>query len=329
MKREFILTVFLFINTAVFSGLPLGEDHKKTILWQELICRQEYDSAATVSGSFSKPLLKRFYLTCTRYSKALDFFDYGSFPEIIHTFDSLEEVFIDSRLPEATSNFYAGTSASSSAVLEAKLGNSLKAALKGRRAAAYFKDLRGIYPDSPDALGNIASYEYWLAKMLSWLPFASDKTRESIRDIEYAITKTDYYHFAFRISLLWIYYNEKKYEHALSISRELLDEYPSNRTAEMAAADCLFRLERYGPAGELYQDLLTEYSKMDIPGKFREIQMLNKLGIIAAAKKDITGFSAIRKRFMGMDEEFFEFHSASRIREEFSGTTEWFARRKR
>ena len=117
------------------------------------------------------------------------------------------------------------------------MGNSLKGILEARNAALEFEKLGDI-----DSKAFFAAYTYYS-------PFSAFKEK----DLKTGYEQSKLFSPIFANTLIWIYYEEKKYAEALEITNALLKKYPAHPVIMQTKADMLFKLGRSNEAIDIYK----------------------------------------------------------------------------
>lgn len=148
----------------------------------------------------------------------------------------------DSRSPVASANIdlYLGLSTLQLSYVASIRGSGVKSARLGRKAASQLRPLAG----KAEADAALALYDYYkatLLKGLSWVPFVEADAASPLARLEASVPKSRYLAEVLQTSLLWLYYDARRFEEGLRRIEAFLSRYPDHRTARAMRADFLYR----------------------------------------------------------------------------------------
>jgi hypothetical protein len=108
-------------------------------------------------------------------------------------------------------------------------------------------------------------YEYYkndLLKSLNWLPFFEvDKTKQR-RFLEQNYSRSRYLAIIFLTPLIWMQFDEGKYQKGLDFTRSFLNKFPENRIYRLMEADFYYKMKKYAQSAEIFEDIKSEYLKI-------------------------------------------------------------------
>ena len=136
------------------------------------------------------------------------------------------------------------------------LGNTIKSIRETRNAALIFSER-----DDIDSKAFYAIYAYYAETLTSWLPFVKSKRDLYLEDLKKGFENSKRFSPVFGNTLIWIFYDNKKYSSALNIVNSLLLRYPGHPVILQTKADMLFQLGRVDEAVAIYKQSEALYAK--------------------------------------------------------------------
>jgi len=136
------------------------------------------------------------------------------------------------------------------------LGNTIKSVRETRNAALIFSERSDI-----DSKAFYAIYAYYAETLTSWLPFVESKKDLYLEDLKKGFESSKHFSPVFGNTLIWIFYDNKKYSSALNIVNSLLLRYPGHPVILQTKADMLFKLGRVEEAVAIYKQSEALYAK--------------------------------------------------------------------
>lgn len=186
----------------------------------------------------------------------------GSWQKLIQGQDSLLQLKHHSKkLDEINNGIFLGLSELQLSYIDNLKGEKLRSTRMGMKAISHLK----LFPGIAEAIAAIALYNYYKADLLkgvNWVPFVHVDTLGPISQLETAIHHSRYLKNVFETSLLWLYYDQKKYAEGLIRINHFLDLYPQNRLYRQMKADFLFREGDSKNAKEIHESLYAEYARL-------------------------------------------------------------------
>jgi len=225
------------------GGDPLGYLYTASVLQAEMIDREENLDKDRFFGLLDtvKVLCEKKLLSCTARDSALCY-------------------------------LYLGHGLGNKAVWEAHFGSTLSAISLGLKAKGQYQ--KGLKIDSTlyDLYMGIGSYHYWKSVKAGILRSAGifkDDREKGIAELKLAIDSSLFSRNAARSALVWIYVNEKEYEKAISLSWEMLEEYPGGNFFLWPLAEAYYKSGDYENAAGVYDTLLSRLKKN--PGNYYNV----------------------------------------------------------
>ena len=154
---------------------------------------------------------------------------------------------------------FLGNAYAAKAIYEARESNWWSALNNGLRAKSALKEAVKHDPELYDAYVALGSYHYWasvVTKAFWWLPFIGDNREEGINQMKVACEKSVFSREAATNGLIWIYINEKKFDQAISLSKEMQNEYPEGKSFLWTLATAYYEKSDWTDALSLHQEIL-------------------------------------------------------------------------
>jgi len=177
-------------------------------------------------------------------------------------------------------HFFLGTVYSYQTAYQARRGKYWSAFLHSLKAIGELKKTLSLDPTLYDVYLGLGSYHYFVTKatrFLSWLPFIGDQREKGIAEIHLAMERGKYTKTLAKDALVWILMEEGRYEEALKLAGELLEEYPDSRTFHWAPAEIYFRKKEWKEAETAYRKLLSLMELTDLENPNLIIFVRNKI----------------------------------------------------
>jgi hypothetical protein len=157
---------------------------------------------------------------------------------------------------------YAGLSDLQLSYVASLRGHAVRAATLASRANGKLKALAGF----AEADAALALYDYYKAVLLkgvAWIPFVKADVDGPLRRLEAAVPKSRYLREVLQTSLLWLYYDDGRYDEGLARIDAFLARYPANRLGRQMQADFHFRKKDFARTGEIQESLKAEYARLE------------------------------------------------------------------
>lgn len=113
-----------------------------------------------------------------------------------------------------------------------------------------------------DALSGVGAYHFWKsakAKILTFLPFVSDKRDEGIAELRRAVAAHGTMSVNAQRSLLPIYYEQKQYDAAVALADSLATEHLLDPNSRLHLARSLIALKQWDQAMQALDQVLSEW----------------------------------------------------------------------
>jgi tetratricopeptide (TPR) repeat protein len=160
---------------------------------------------------------------------------------------------------DAWGYLFLGNAHAAKAIYEAREGNWWSGLNNGLKAKSVLKEAVKHDPEAYDAYAALGSYHYWasvVTKAFWWLPFIGDNREEGISQMRVACEKSVYSREAAANGLIWIYLNEKRYDQAISLSKEMQSKYPEGKSFLWSLATAYYEKLDWTNALSLHQEIL-------------------------------------------------------------------------
>lgn len=139
-----------------------------------------------------------------------------------------------------------------------RLGKWFKALTHGLHAMRMQKKLRWQEPEFVDSDLSLGMYKYWrsvFTSQLKFLPFFSDQRQEGINMVKRVASSGRYSKNIALANLVFIYYNEKRYDEAISVSDRIIADYPENIVIRYMKGEALKSKKMNPEALTLFQEI--------------------------------------------------------------------------
>lgn len=260
--------LFLFlIVSKVLSYTPLPEDIHKTILQvNHLVYNEEYEMAEKEAkkiirkypehpvGYFCMAFILNSWMIHYQSEKKED--DFYSYCDL--AIEKGEKI-LSKGNKDAWIRFFIGGADGFKGTYEARYERWITALRYGWKGVSTLLELESEGIDIPDIYYGIGYYNYWrsaLTKVLWWMPGVEDKRERGIEQLYRAYREGIYTSITSGITLIDVFFNERKYNNALTISEEILEKYPDFTIALKAKAIALYNLNRYEEAKVIFNRLI-------------------------------------------------------------------------
>lgn len=127
----------------------------------------------------------------------------------------------------------------------------------GIRAVRELEKSLALAPDLYDAYLGIGSYHYFQNEAKEKLPFLEGNKEKGIEEIRLAVEKGIYLRVPAKDGLSLVLLREGRYEEALRLAKELVDEYPASRTFLWTLCKVYFEKGDWENAEESFRALLA------------------------------------------------------------------------
>ncbi len=161
---------------------------------------------------------------------------------------------------DALAHFYLGGSYGFRGLHRVRKRQWLQVFSDGYRGLKHLQISIKLRPDLYDAYYGLGLYHYWrsaMAGVLRFLPIIADRRQQGINELKLAIEKGRYVKIECKFALAAVYYNEARYDSALTIYDELYERFPFDPSAIYMRARTLEKLGRWDEMLEMVQKLVT------------------------------------------------------------------------
>jgi tetratricopeptide (TPR) repeat protein len=288
-----LIAIFLFclaLNYSVFSQTPFASDVDSLILRGiDYTFECEFDSAMDIFQSVVDQhpdhIVGYFYQAATLQSKMMDCETNlweEMFYQKIDQAISVGQGQIEEAQDDSWTHFYLGNTYSYKGLYQAKTGGLISGFINARKGLNHLE--RSVELDSSlyDAYLSIGNFKYWegrFYRFLKWLPWVSDERREGLRMIQQSISRGTFSRWVGMNSLAWIEFDRKRFEIALCLFREGLEQYPGSRFFLWGMAHTTFRMETYRESILYYQEILDSISSSGLNNGYNEAECRLKIGL--------------------------------------------------
>ena len=181
---------------------------------------------------------------------------------------------------DVRAHFYMGNSYGSMAVYDAKHKRWWSGLRKGLKAKSAFKKVIELDSTFYDAYLGLGSYHYWASvttKALRWLPFFRDERKRGIEEVKLSAEKSLYSKESALYGLIYIYLEEKEYDQAIRLSREMNQQFPESKLFLWPLAEALYLKKEWMNSIACYQQILKLIQNPDPSGYFNTIECRHRM----------------------------------------------------
>lgn len=162
---------------------------------------------------------------------------------------------------DAWAYLFLGNAYAAKAIHDARNGNWWSGLNNGMKAKSALKEAIKLDPELYDAYVALGSYHYWasvVTKALQWLPFFGDKREEGIAEMQLAQKRAIFSQDAASNGLIWMYVNEKKFDQAISLAKEMQNKYPEGKSFLWGLATAYYEKFDWKNALLSYQEIVRK-----------------------------------------------------------------------
>jgi tetratricopeptide (TPR) repeat protein len=249
----------------------------------------EFDSAMKIFQSivdqYPDHIVGYFYQAATLQSKMMDYETdlwEEMFYQKIDQAVSVGQKQIDETRDDPWTYFYLGNTYSYKGLYQAKSGGLIPGFINARKGLSYLEKSVELDSSLYDAYLVIGNFKYWegrFYKYIKWLPWVSDERREGLQMIRQSIKRGTFSRWVGMNSLAWIEFDRKRFDIAISIFREGLEQYPESRFFLWGMAHTSFRMEKYRESISYYQQILDSIISGDFNNGYNEAECRLKIGL--------------------------------------------------
>ncbi len=169
------------------------------------------------------------------------------------------EVLLDREPQNPWPRFFIGGADGYKGTYESRQGRWITAFRFGWKGVSLLMEIRKDYPDMSDLNYGIGSYNYWrsaMTKKMRWLPGVEDKRGKGIRMLRDAKENGLFTRMPAAAALVPILINEKRYEEALELTGEMIEQFPRSLVFYWGKGEAQFGLRRFAEAEETFRYIL-------------------------------------------------------------------------
>jgi hypothetical protein len=152
-----------------------------------------------------------------------------------------------------------GNSYGVKAVYNAMKGKWWSGLNEGLYAKSALKQATKLEPELYDAYVGLGSYHYWASvktRAFWWLPFVGDHRQKGLSQTRLAFEKSVFSKAAAASGLVWMHINERQYDEAIILARNMQSEYPQGKSFLWPLAQAQFEKRNWNDALLIYRELL-------------------------------------------------------------------------
>jgi tetratricopeptide (TPR) repeat protein len=229
---------------------------------------QDYNGAElifkTLDNDYPELPLGKIYLAANKIAQAYDYAEDFDETFILNNLDAArvqaKELIINSEV-NIWHHYFLALSEGYTSYFDGITGNWLSAISTGVNSISEFEDILQSNNKFYEAYIAIGTFEYWKSRKLEfidWFPFSSDTKGNSIEHLIIAIDSSSYNSHLAINSLIWIYIDQSRYEEAIDLAEEALNNFPESRTFKWGLARA-YEDKNPAKAIELYLEILSSY----------------------------------------------------------------------
>lgn len=274
--KKFAFLFLLIISLSFFPNFALPQEYldyqneeiKELLLEGIDACfRENYPLAEekfkqTVSKAPQDPA-GYFFLAMLYQAEMMDYesdFRERDFYENIKVVKRYAKERIEHNRKDAWAYLFLGHAYGAKAFYDARKGDWWSGLNNGLKAKSALKEAVKHDPGLYDAYVGLGSYHYWasvVTKALWWLPFIGDNREEGITEMKLGQKRSIFSQDAAANGLIWIYINEKKFDKAISLAKQMQDKYPEGKSFLWALATAYYEKADWANALFSYQEILA------------------------------------------------------------------------
>ncbi len=234
--KKIILICFVIFSTNIFPQ-KLSDSALHNLLLKgidETMLQKYADAKATFTFVMQKyPDHPSGYLYLAGVLQA-EFSDYGQlfnknrYDSLLRQAQLRSEKMMENNIND-WGNYYAGSALACRSFTYVEGGNLPLGLLYAIEAASKLENSLEANPNFYAAMNILGAYYYWRSSM-SWMPLIKNRKEEGIALIKTAIQQNEYERILGKNNLIVIFIEEKRYDEAIYYAKEVLLEYPENRS---------------------------------------------------------------------------------------------------
>ncbi len=281
--KQLLFLLFIICSPVMLLANSIIEKNiiKQIITGEELLLNAHWDDAFHVYESMQKEHETNpvgfLYLAGAMQSKMIAFEENIDEKRFISLLDSTiilcEKLLEDcSKRDSALCYLLLGHQNAYRAVWESRFGSNFSAISYGFKARDSYND--GIKADSTliDLYFGLGSYHYWKtvkAGILTWTGIFKNDRKKGIDELSRAIDFSQFSQNTARSAMIWVYINEKEYDPAIVLAKEMFDKYPDGNFFLWPQAEIYYKQKKYPDAIKMYSKILDRLKTA--PGNYFNI----------------------------------------------------------
>ena len=244
------------------------------------IVNQEYTEAnkyfKQLASEYPELPLGKIYLAASKIAEAYDYkkeYDSDYIESNLQEAKEHAEKLLSTDEDNLWFNYYYALAEGFFAYYDAIRNNWLSALSTGMNSISAFGNCINIENNFYEAYIAIGTYEYWMSRkteFLEWMPFYEDETEIGIEKLRAAIESASYNSHLAVNSLIWIYIDQKDFNTAIEIGRNVVDEFPDSRYFKWGLARA-YEDVNIDSSIQLYYDLLESFRQEKYQNYINEI----------------------------------------------------------
>ena len=290
INREIIPLITLlsgFISYIYAAPFSAGLDSVLALRVISLITAERYEEALSISDSLidTHPQAPGgwFLRASVLSSRSIDFEDELDDPAFHLACDSVRSIcsrLIENGEDSAWVRFYLGSTLGYLSFKAMKNGRTFDAVSKAVKMAANYEETIKIDSSFWDAYLGLGVYYYQRSQragILRVIRLISDRREEGLRLLQICAEKGRFSSIAASSNIAWLAIYREDYETALSVSEELLEQYPYSRAFLWCLGRAQIGLKRWDEAIETYRRILTSVRQESRNNRYNEISCLHAM----------------------------------------------------
>jgi len=176
--------------------------------------------------------------------------------------------------------FHLGSAYNYKGLYEAKRGGLTVGVLHAHRGVAYLEKAIDLDSTFYDACLGVGNYKYWsdrVVRYVRWLPWIRDERERGIAMVRKAAEHGVFSRWAGVSSLGWIEFDRKNFSRGLEHFQAGLVEFPGSRFFLWGEADCVFAMNDFVQAVDLYKKLLVSIRSSEGQNGYNEAECRFKI----------------------------------------------------
>lgn len=263
----------LFLLSSVVFAQPYPDEHIDSTWYigLESIVREDYEKATLIFDGLNEQYpnlpIANIYKANIEVVRAVDYeieFDEDYISAYYDRANDICDSLLDLDEENLWYNNFKGLTETSYAYFRALNGNYFSAFDHGMNAFEHYEKCLEIDTSFHDAKYIFGAFKFWKsfkANSIDWLPVIDDETDEGINLLEAAYKKGRYSRFISAENLAWAYYSTGDTAKAITLTENILNEYPESKHFKLVLARLLFNYDDTRQL-KVFQECLKEYQQL-------------------------------------------------------------------